>query len=232
MTCESCAPLIDEYVDETLAPGDAAAVRVHLAACAECRAMASDMAAIRRLARELPPFVPPARVWHAIAQQTAAPPRRRPFAALVTIWRPALATAMSTVMVAGLAWLGGRLTAVTTPLGVAVDGPPLAFASGADADATYTHAIASLEALAQARRGALQPAVAEALDSGLVVIDAAIERTRAALRRVPDSDVARESLMHALRTKMVLLQETLAFATERAAVTQEVAAAGEAESIP
>lgn len=235
MTCKRCTELIDGFVDDALAPGDAAAVRVHLAACAECRAVATDLAAIRALARELPPLVPPARVWRAIEQQTsAAAPNRSPFAALLTIWQPALATAMSIVMVTALAWLGGRLTAVTTPFTAPADEPAVAaFPFGGDAeDATYANAIASLEALTQARRSALQPAVAEALDSGLVIIDAAIDRTRAALRSAPDSDVARDSLMHALRTKVALLQETLAFATERAEAVQEIGVADETESAP
>jgi hypothetical protein len=47
------------------------------------------------------------------------------------------------------------------------------------------------------------------------VIDAAIDQSRAALERQPDSDAAQESLFQALRTKVALLQDTLSLVTER-----------------
>lgn len=234
MTCDACAPLIDDLVDDAL-PGDVSAeVRVHLAACAGCRTLAADLGAIRSLAAALPPFVPPDHVWQTIARQTRSAPARHPLAALLTVWRPALAGAMSVVLVTGLAWLGGRLTAVTTgvPIPAGHAATPGAASVLHTPEATYSQAIASLEPLAAARRSVLEPGVAEAIASGMTIVDTAIDQSRAALRTVPDSEAARDSLLQALRTKVTLLQDALALAAGSASGDREGAVTGQAETTP
>ena len=52
------------------------------------------------------------------------------------------------------------------------------------------------------------------LDSNLSVIDMAIDESRAALNDQPANDAARESLFQALRSKVVLLQDTVALINE------------------
>ena len=233
MTCDTCARLLDDFADGALPPDVMAGARAHLSACADCRALATDVATIRSLARSLPPCVPPARVWSALSQKTQPAAGRPWLAGVFVIWRPALAAAMSVVLLSALTWIGGRLTAVSTrtpPAGEAAGALP-GFPHGA-AEMSYTHAIASLEELADARRGALQPAIAEVLDSGMVVVDAAIDQSRAALRGAPESGAARESLLQALRTKVELLQGALALATQAAAENPEDQPAMEAETTP
>jgi hypothetical protein len=217
MTCDSCRQQLDDFIDRVLPLEDVIDVRQHLATCGDCRSLADDLATIRWLARSLPAHVPPAWVWQAVAQQTHGA-SRHPLAAFLTIWRPAVATAMSVALITGLAWVGGRLTDATAR-GIPDTEPAAMPGTGFayPAESSYTHAIARLETLAHARRSTLQPAVADVFDSGLTVIDAAIDQSRAALQAMPDSDAARQSLLQALRTKVALLQDTLALATDPAA---------------
>jgi hypothetical protein len=79
----------------------------------------------------------------------------------------------------------------------------------------YTSTIARLEALTRTERAALDPALVDVLDSGMDVIDAAIDQSRAAVQANPESDAAQESLFQALRTKVALLQDTLALVNDR-----------------
>jgi CHASE3 domain sensor protein len=60
----------------------------------------------------------------------------------------------------------------------------------------------------------LDPEVAAALQKNLQVIDQAIDESRAALRDQPMSEQAQLSLFEAFRTKIVVLQETLALINE------------------
>jgi anti-sigma factor RsiW len=211
MTCQAYDASLGDYVDGTLPPAEAARVEVHVAACARCRALTADFAAIRSIARSLEPHVPPARVWQNVAQATRAS-RRSSLHAVFFAWRPAAATATVAIIATGLWWVGDRLAVAR--VGRSSTAAHAGFRYPA-AEAGYTSTIASLEALTRAERTALEPGVADVLDSGMTVIDAAIDQSRAALERQPDSDAAQESLFQALRTKVALLQDTLSLVTER-----------------
>src|SRR5687768_3913990 len=67
MNCERCHSLVDDYVDGTLAADERAAVETHLAGCADCRALANDLRAIRSTAGSLERHVPSAQAWTKIA---------------------------------------------------------------------------------------------------------------------------------------------------------------------
>jgi anti-sigma factor RsiW len=210
---------LGDYVDGMLADADAADLDAHLAACVRCRTLIADLQTIRTMARSLEPYAPPPRVWHHLSQAIQPAPRWSSIRAFVLTWQPAAATAMVTVLAAGLWWIGDRLSAVdrSAPPGAAEPASRLALGDlghGA-AEARYSSTIASLEALAEADRGALDPMVADVLADGLYVIDAAIDQSRAAVRADPDSEAAQESLFQALRTKVDLLRETLTVASDR-----------------
>ena len=59
-------------------------------------------------------------------------------------------------------------------------------------------------------RAALDDDTAEVLQANLTVIDSAIGESRAALDQQPESTIAQESLVEALRNKVALLQDTVA----------------------
>jgi hypothetical protein len=74
----------------------------------------------------------------------------------------------------------------------------------------YTRAIAGLEQIISDPASTLDPELATVLQRNLAVIDDAIGESRAALNAQPTSDVAQQSLFGALRSKVTLLQETVA----------------------
>jgi hypothetical protein len=75
------------------------------------------------------------------------------------------------------------------------------------------NAVAGLEVLARDRQ-ALDPQVAADLQSNLLVIDQAIGESRAALKTQPMSTQAQDSLVEAFRSKIVVLQDTIALINE------------------
>jgi hypothetical protein len=81
------------------------------------------------------------------------------------------------------------------------------------AEQHYENAIGGLEKLANDRE-VLDPQVAAELQKNLQVIDLAISESRAALRAQPASEPAQQSLFEAFRTKIVLLQDTIALINE------------------
>jgi hypothetical protein len=244
MTCQGYYARLDDYVDGALTPADSAQIEAHLATCPRCRSFATDLRNIRSMARSLELLAPPPRVWRAISaaaeRQALSPatpwrrdslststvtPERRYFVwsalrGVFVTWQPAAATAMAAVLASGLWWLGDRLS---TEKRTVV--PPAALAAVGDAafgdvthraaEAGYATTIAQLEALARAERDMLDPALVDVLDSGMVVIDRAIDQSRAAVQADPESNAAQQSLFQALRTKVALLQDTLTLANDR-----------------
>ena len=216
MNCEAFDEQLGDYVDGTLPRMESARLEAHLAVCRRCLAVATDFRAIRSMARSLEPHLPPPRVWQRVSAATQASGRWPSLRAFLVTWQPAAATAMAVVLSVGLWWVGNRLSAVlpasSTPAGLtdaaAAGSAPLS------AEVPYATAIASLEALTAPERAALDPEMVSVLDSGMTIIDAAIDQSRAALETEPDSGVAQESLFQALRSKVALLQDTLALVNE------------------
>jgi hypothetical protein len=91
------------------------------------------------------------------------------------------------------------------------------------AETHYENAIQKLEALAKDQQ-VLDPRVATDLRKNLVVIDQAIGESRAALRTQPTNERAQESLFEAFRSKITLLQDTLALINEMRKGNQNEAA--------
>ncbi|HEX6211252.1 MAG TPA: hypothetical protein VF136_10775, partial [Methylomirabilota bacterium] len=81
------------------------------------------------------------------------------------------------------------------------------------AEQHYENAVAALEKLV-ADQQVLDPAVAQDLQRNLAVIDRAIGESRAALKAQPTSEPARDSLFEAFRSKVALLQDTIALINE------------------
>ena len=213
---------IGEYVDRTLHGPARAAFEAHLSSCAACRSVVADFHAIRAAASTLEPHVPPPQVWQALSARVAPAPPRGRFASWFPGWQPLAASAMLVLMVSGLWWIGSRLSpagadAEMVALGGA-DIPNGDAALPADpiaaAEAQYSSAIVNLEQIARAEQDTLDPGTADVLQANLIVLDTAIVESRTALASEPDSDVARESLFEALRSKVALLQDTIALINE------------------
>jgi anti-sigma factor RsiW len=82
------------------------------------------------------------------------------------------------------------------------------------AEAHYENAIKGLEQIANAEQNALDPRTAATLQKNLAVIDQAINESRAAIRSQPASEPAQQSLVENFKTKIALLQDTVALINE------------------
>jgi len=105
MNCDAYRDRIDELVDATLDGAARRELDAHLATCAECRALAEDLLAIRRAAGHLPPLTPPDRIWQQIAPRVVAPIAAAPRPAPAPNWRERLAVplAIAAVLLAAVA---------------------------------------------------------------------------------------------------------------------------------
>lgn len=232
--------LIGDYVDGTLGADDRAAVERHLEGCAECRQLVADLAEIRGVAASLELREPPLRAWSRIeraieleqleeasqVEREASPVEREAFAErplnrrALPIW---LAAAAALVLAT---WVGVRYavrpaappqTTHATVEPSAASGPMSAEAVEAElraAESHYDKAFRGLEQIANAEQGALDPNTAATLQKNLAVIDQAINESRAAVRAQPASEPAVSSLMDNFKTKLALLQDTVALINE------------------
>lgn len=219
LTCERLVDLLDDYLDERLsgAPARAGDVEQHLAGCGSCRALATDLRALRTAARTLEPIDPPAHVWQALrARVDQETPARASLlerlgfftAGWQVVLQPLGAAAALVVVVSGLTWMSGRLTERPQPAPTAVAGGELVEFQLAEAE--YTEAIDRLEEATQSASPQLDTATTEALRASIDDIDMAIGDARDALAREPGDAVSQESLLDALSSKVALLQDTVA----------------------
>jgi anti-sigma factor RsiW len=82
------------------------------------------------------------------------------------------------------------------------------------AETHYEKAIKGLEVIANSEQSELDPRTAATLQKNLAVIDQAISESRAAVRAQPASEPAQQSLIEGFKTKIGLLQDTVALINE------------------
>jgi anti-sigma factor RsiW len=230
---------IHDYVAGGLGPPDSSEITIdaagraeverHLASCAECRALVADLREIRRVAGSLDLREPPVRAWGRIerAIRLEGEHSAERASGLQSLLRSkATWTWMAAAAVLVLAVVTGvRYTPRSTTTGT-----PATQCNGANvqaggdaahveaelrqAAAHYENAIKGLEQIANAEQGELDPRTAATLQKNLSVIDQAISESRAALRAEPTSEPAQQSLIDSFKTKMALLQDTVALINE------------------
>ena len=235
MNCETARERLQDQIDGTLDPVVARELDAHLEACAPCRALAADLAAIADAGAALDPIAVPEHVWLQLAgrwrrEQSASggvygAPAAAPAPRRYTAFH-ALAAAAMLAVAAGGGWIAWRATETSGE--VILERPREVAASNADtsvlvesarndleaAEQLYTRAIAGLEQAAQGQKALLEPQVAANIDATLGVLDQAIGESRAAVQAQPLSTEARESLFEALRKKVALLQNTISLVSE------------------
>lgn len=180
-------------------------------------------------------MAPPERVWERLAPVVSA---TREATESRPLWRDRIVVplAIAAVLLAAvlITWMMRKLPreivpsdqqatapAATTPPA----GPDLGSveAEMRQAESHYENAIQQLETLAKDQQ-VLDPRVAGDLRKNLVVIDQAIGESRAALRAQPTNERAQDSLFEAFRSKINLLQDTLALINEMRKGNQDEAA--------
>ena len=211
---------ISDYVDGTLDAGQQEAVARHLDGCVACRRLADDLGEVRVAVAALVPRTPPLDGWSRVEQALRAEPRpARPGWTSRPYWRAAAAAALVLAAVVGyrISPFGRRAAApppqasptlATGEAGLSVE---TEMRQAAD---HYEKAIKGLEQITGEERNALDPATAATLQKNLAVIDLAIGESRDALHTEPDSDPAQQSLIENFRTKVRLLQDTVALIGE------------------
>jgi anti-sigma factor ChrR (cupin superfamily) len=227
MNCHELERELGDYVDGTLPPDRITAVEGHVEWCGRCRTALADFDAIRRVARTLEPQMPAAHVWTHLAAAIEQESRiariaadRRPWWRLASgalAWRSLAAAAVMLLLVSSATWLSWRQTTTHVVSNAAVTGGRNGSPVNPEvqlADQHYAAAIGDLEKVTQAQSGSLDPETAKVVQVNLAMIDQAIGQSRAALQSEPASPAARDSLFDALRSKVQLLQDTVALINE------------------
>lgn len=219
-----------DLVDGRLDPAEQRLIERHLEACAECRALVTDLRSIRASAFMLDRREPAAALWTKLQAAVAAEPK--PSARLLQmpralrrslgdggwpVWLGA-AAALILATVIGLLPLLNRNAATGGDQPAAAVQPEVTVESVAEefakAEEHYQKAIDDLQTIASKDTGELDPQVAAVLQKNLTVIDQAISESRAALKTQPTSTNAQDGLFDALRTKVALLQQTVELINE------------------
>jgi len=222
--------LINGYVEGTLGPAERADVERHLEGCGDCRQLATDLGEIRRVAGSLDLREPPARAWRRLERAIQVESQHAADAGAVKAggnrWKAlgllAAAAMLIVATVVGLRYAvfnrpGGAPNAAAPDAAAVADPTASAQAVEAElraAESHYDRAIKGLEQIANSEQGALDPKTAATLQKNLAVIDQAISESRAAVRAQPTSEPAVNSLMENFKTKLALLQDTVALINE------------------
>ncbi len=235
--------VLNELVDGTLGPADTADTERHVAGCAQCRTVVDELRGLRRAVDSLALREPPVRVWPRIerALEAARDAQAAPedAARSLPLRNREAGTASARAKRSRLVWIGLAAAAVivlaaalTLRLAVSRSQPgnarsedPTQVAGTVDtaqaveaelrqASEHYEKAIKGLEQIANAEQGALDPGTAETLRKNLAVIDQAINESRTALHAQPNSEPAQQSLIDSFKTKIALLQDTVALINE------------------
>lgn len=224
---------LNDYIDGTSDPFERNAVETHLAACEVCRLLVDDLREIKRATGTLELREPPARAWGRIEraiklEQGNDAEKKGPSAFGSARWRNratapywlAAAAALLLATFVGLRYMPGRNQAGGGDAGGAETSASASRAAEAIeselrlAESHYENAIKGLEAAAKSDQDALDPRTAATLQKNLAVIDQAISESRAAMRAQPASEPAKQSLIENFKTKIALLQDTVALINE------------------
>lgn len=221
---------LSERLDGDLPDDQERAVDEHLAACADCRRVADDLAEVKRRARALGGVVPPRDLWPGIRARLDrspdvvdltlhldAPPSPPPAEprAVRGGWRRAAATVALMVGTGAAGWGLRAAVDADRPRGVetasvatesAPAGASMAAAGGADGDPLAAE-VSELERLLNAGPAGLDPETVQVLRKNLAIIQTAIAESRDALARDPDNAYVRRHLEGAVARQRAFLRQ-------------------------
>ncbi len=215
LTCDDAQALIPDLLDGTLNDTRRAPFDAHVARCAECRALAIDLAKIRDDAATLPSFSPSHDLWSGIEARIDTPIvsiAGRPRGA-VGRWSTRQVAAAAAILIAvtgGGTWMVASRPAANTPQAASITDPSARTELVSVADqkgiATYEGEIGKLRGILDTRRNELDTATIAVLERNLKLIDQAISESKAALAADPASTFLAGRLNHAYDTKLELLR--------------------------
>jgi anti-sigma factor ChrR (cupin superfamily) len=232
---------LNDFIDGSLGLAERSEIDQHLAACTTCRQTVDDLREILRTVGELEPREAPVRAWSRLERAikmerehaTSAAPARGARGAQATggeagraailkgrsAWIAGLAAAAVLVLATtvGMRYMATRHADVAADTGARAGAGEAAQSVETElrqAEAHYENAIKGLEAIANSEQSELDPRTAATLQKNLAVIDQAISESRAAVRAQPASEPAQQSLIDGFKTKIGLLQDTVALINE------------------
>jgi anti-sigma factor RsiW len=223
MTCRELDTRLDDWLDGTLPPSQAAELEAHLAGCGSCREQARTLRRLLAHATALPRSVaPPHDLWPRIESRIAPSGWARLFA-----WdRPTfLAAAAAAAVVFGLLAVvftqrsPGTVRTVEIPvagtpaLEPASAGPEVQDPVLAQAERDYEAAANALIEALQQRRQVLTPATLAGVQQNLQVIDRALVEVRQALVKDPHNPELNRMLVATHRKKVDVLQRVVRLST-------------------
>lgn len=213
LTCDDAQALMPDLLDGTLSDTQRAPYQAHVAECAECRALAVDLAKIRDDAATLPTFSPSRDLWSGIEARLDTPVvslsgRSRGAAGRWSTRQVAAAAAVLMAVTAGGTWMAATRAATTVGSAATVPAARTELVSVADQKGidTYEGEIGKLQDILQTRRNELDAATIAILAKNLKLIDQAISESKAALAADPASAFLAGRLNHAYDTKLELLR--------------------------
>ncbi len=210
---------LGDYVDGTLDDSDARLLEAHFGNCDACRTAAEDLGRLKEQAANLPRLVPPEDVWRRISTSLRAQnPKNAGPSVTSWIWSNRWAMAASILLIVS-SFSAGVLWNRSTTEPSSQDTGELANWVASElvlAEQHYENAIGGLEKIVEKeeQEGTLDPQVMAILNENLTLIENAIGESRAAAQDRPESRIAQESLLQALRSKLSLLQNTILLINE------------------
>jgi len=206
---------LNDYADGALSSSRQREVDAHLSSCTSCRDVVEDLRRVRLAVRQLPTLAPPREAWSRLERTLRAQGATRRSARWQWL---AVAAALIVAVFGGmkLSDLRRPSSSVVTPPAASMDAPTAQSIAAElqQAEEHYQNAIAGLERIANSEKGSLDPQVASTLEKNLGVVDQAISESRAALKAQPTSEPAQASLLESFRSKIALLQDTVALINE------------------
>lgn len=223
------------YLERELAARDHAWMDAHRAHCAMCDGMARDVESIVTQAGALAGLAPSRDLWSGIAQRIDTPVTALPLSAVaattstgaslgeyrekrgISVRRFAVAATVLVAVSSGITWriassrreATPSLAATTTP--AATNGRTDSSINGIvtpvmNADVVYEQQIVALRTIVDQRFRELDPNTVKELQRNLQIIDKAIDDSKAALAKDPNSRVISNSLDRALANKLSLMR--------------------------
>jgi anti-sigma factor RsiW len=241
MNCHEYQADLGDYVDRSIPAARADALDVHLAGCAQCRALVTDFRTLQTVASSLERRTPPEQVWTRIATAINQEPAPRawwnPFAAPFLGWRPMLAAGVVVALLAVGTWFSWREVSTVQTARVAPADTINGNVSGnfsetvaalsverMDPTQEMNSQIVRLEGFVNAGAAMLPGETKAAYHVNDAAIEDVIGQSRAALATEPTDNLAQQSLFEALRTKLALLEDMVALINEMRKGNQEGAA--------
>jgi hypothetical protein len=215
------------YLERELSDADRQWMDTHRASCARCEALVSDIDALVAQAAALPDLVPSRDLWSGIAERLDAPVvplyskspavsqppvSARPAGRGTNVRWLAIAAAVLVTVTSAVTWRIARTPVDATPA-VAVNDraidstlDPVGIVPVVNASDVYEQEIAALRTIVNERFDELDTATVTVLKRNLSIIDKAIEDSRAALAKDPNSRALSTSLDKALESKLALMR--------------------------